>query len=1055
MGTLQIVRASAGSGKTHDLCTIIADEVVRGLDPARVLATTFTRKAAAELKGRIQAQILSTEGLQPRERIAKAERLELAAIGTVHSVGHQLVTRYALHLGLSPDLEILDEKATDRTLDALLGELSPEPWEDLARLTRMLSISDRPQALVLELLQLKRGNRIDDHGFRLQLEASVERLCKIMAPDGPTEDPLGPDDLYDLAQEALDEIVSLQDSTKVTGDAVAKLRGLVSRRTGKWGDFATAIKLKAGTRSGADSALQPLREAAARVLLLPQLHADIKALVTQIGKRVIELDQRYREFKADRGLVDFSDLEVYLLRLLEEPDLAESLAADFSFVAIDEFQDSNPLQLAIFQRLRAISAKSRWVGDAKQAIYGFRGTDPALVHGVWDTVPADDRSTLEFNWRSSAGLVRLVGKLFEPVLGDEVVQTPKRETSSTGCVERWMFQTSNKDLDAAALATGIARLRDEGVRLRDVAVLARTHADADSTAAACRRIGLPVLRELPGLLATRECALTLAGMRLAADRYDSLAAATILHITSDPRADTPAWLSERLKECHDTGSIGADEGESTTVTQRRPPWPDNAMLARLDLLDPRTLSPELFLQEVIGALDVPARLAEWGDAARRSANLDSLDALARSYEEEVQQRGSAPTVTGLITHLEELASDGKDIQRPPYGIDAVRIDTYHVAKGLEWPVVILTGLDFAREPDMWSPEVTGGDPTAADPLAGRSIRYWPWPFGRDSHGRRIKGTGLNQGALATPEGLAAGDRQRDEALRLLYVGFTRAKDRLILAHRQGKHAWLEELPEIDGLLHPDEEPGETVIKDIDLTYVLRHLTADDADEGALAPADRETWLERPTADGRVADFPPRYVNPSHAPTTQAEVDIEMPVEEVSKSPLFTTTKDRGDLAALGEAVHAYLAALPSLEDKPEGDRLAVASRCLRGFVAEAFLKASELVEMGDRVREWVTARYPGASWRTEVPVTARLDGGSQVVGTIDLLLELPGGGVVIIDHKAAPVSRRNAIAKAVSYAGQIGLYRAALRLQDIDVRHAWVHLPMTGVMVDVSGVEQG
>ncbi|MFN9036835.1 MAG: UvrD-helicase domain-containing protein, partial [Planctomyces sp.] len=79
---LEVVRAGAGSGKTTDLCDTVAKAVASGLDPARILATTFTRKAAAELKGRVQARLLEDSGH------SHADRLELAAIGTVHSVAH-------------------------------------------------------------------------------------------------------------------------------------------------------------------------------------------------------------------------------------------------------------------------------------------------------------------------------------------------------------------------------------------------------------------------------------------------------------------------------------------------------------------------------------------------------------------------------------------------------------------------------------------------------------------------------------------------------------------------------------------------------------------------------------------------------------------------------------------------------------------------------------------------------------------------------------------------------------------------------------------------------
>ncbi|MBT4692608.1 MAG: UvrD-helicase domain-containing protein, partial [Planctomycetaceae bacterium] len=82
---LELVRAGAGAGKTYDLCETVAQAVVDGLDPARILATTFTTKAAAELKGRVQAK-LRTMDTSAASHFGASDRFELAAIGTVHSV---------------------------------------------------------------------------------------------------------------------------------------------------------------------------------------------------------------------------------------------------------------------------------------------------------------------------------------------------------------------------------------------------------------------------------------------------------------------------------------------------------------------------------------------------------------------------------------------------------------------------------------------------------------------------------------------------------------------------------------------------------------------------------------------------------------------------------------------------------------------------------------------------------------------------------------------------------------------------------------------------------
>lgn len=1044
MGQLKVVRAGAGSGKTFDLCRAIADRVVKGLDPERILATTFTRKAAAELKGRIQDRLLHETSLRPADRLAAAGRLELAVMGTIHSVGHQLLSRYAIQRGLSPRLQILDEAAAGRRLDDLLAQLEPGPWHELGRLTSKLSIRS-PQALVLSLLSAKRGNQIEEGDFERQMTDSTERLCQILAPDGMSLLAPGFDQLRAELRRALDQIVGLDDKTKITREAVFRLRRLAAGRQEIWADFAKAASTSAGKRSGADACLAGLREMGAQVRGRSELHHDLRALSRHLITQTLDLGREYQRFKEERGLVDYTDLEVLMLELLEEPSLEESLRSDFDLVMVDEFQDTNPLQLSIFIRLRQIAGESRWVGDPKQAIYGFRGADPALVHAVWDREA--EKKRLEYNYRSRRGLVELVGRLFGPVLGDEATLKPRRLDGESG-VDRWVLSSKNRwkrreRLDGA-LAAGVARLKEEGTPLRDVAVLARTNHSARAIGAALQDIGIPCLQALPGLLATRECALALAGLRLVASRDDGLAAATVLHLLGDPDRETPDWLEERLRD------LKARSEETRKARSRWSlPWLDDPRLAPLDRIDHRILTPSVVVRQVITALDIEGRLHAWGDAPRRSAHLDALLTLARSYEEEALEPAAAVTLTGLVTYLEELASAKDDVRLPPYGLDAVTVSTYHRAKGLEWPVVVLTGLEFDRVPDLFRPDVSGGEPSTDEPLRGRALRFWPWPFGRQMYGNQtISGTGLKQDALGSREGERASALERAEALRLLYVGFTRARDRLVLAHRKGSCGWLEMLPGVNGLLDPELEPGEHPLEGIEeTTFTVRRLANDDADDHRQDAPAEERWLE--SASPASTPLDDRFQSPSHQPAPEAAAATEV-VELCDEDPGAGFEPRSAEADALGNAVHAYLAALPGMSALDRDRREEVARRCLEGFsVGADAIDAPALVASGDRLGAWAARTYPGATWAVEVSVSAPRAAGGQWSGLVDLLLLLPGDEAILIDHKSTVISKAGAEAKAASHAGQLAAYAEALEQQGLSISERWIHFPVSGLMVKV------
>ena len=786
--------------------------------------------------------------------------------------------------------------------------------------------------------------------------------------------------------------------------------------------------------------LESLRNHASNVRQNPRLHADVREFSTLLAAATIRLDSQYKAHKAERGLVDFTDLETLLLQLLADDRLAARLAEDFDLVLVDEFQDTNPLQLAIFQKFRRLSPRNRWVGDPKQAIYGFRDTDPELVNNIWIKTADAERTELPNNYRSQRGLVQLVGRLFEPIFGVDANQEPQKEAMLRG-VERWVFDSKNQGDDAASLACGIAKLHGEGVAFGDIVVLQRTNRSLPLIADAFDTLGIPYLFESPGLLSTREGSVVLAGLRLVADRSDSLAAATVLHLLGDPEQDMPDWITERLQALRDANASG--EGE--TSSSFHIPWEGDARFSRIENIDRSVLSPTLVAQQVIEALNLPTLVQKWGDPARRCSNLDSILKHTREYEEIAFDSGQATTLSGLILHLEQLASDEFDIRFPPQGHDAVTLMTYHSAKGLEWPVVVLGGLDSGRSPNMWSPVVTGGGQSESGPLKGRELRSWTWPFGQTDgpFGGLRTGSGLEDDAIASSEGLTRSDRETNENLRLLYVGCTRAKHKLVFAHRRGKYAWLAQLPAVDSLLDSSLDEGEHELNGIDTSFVLRRLNADMIEDCRVAAKQHERWLSL-TGNPNPLELSPRFHSPSQAPKELGNVEFQ--TEELPGPSHFLSGADDHQYAAIGDAVHSYFAALPSIQSLDDLDKECVAERCLSAFFVTGVLSPSALVSSGERFRQWAEEHYPGAQWHVETAASGPRATGGDWNGTIDLLLQLPSGSVVVIDHKSAPIRREQCEAKAAQFTGQLSAYNEMLTSAGKTVESTWIHFPLAGVI---------
>ena len=327
MSSLEIVRAGAGSGKTTDLCDTVSSAVIAGLDPSRILATTFTKKAAAELKGRIQTQLLKGANGNPASAHQRADRLELAAIGTVHSVAHQLLSRYSIELGMSPRLEVITETASKRALDELLGAIPIDTWQALNVKAERLAASDL-QDRILALLAAKRGNRIDDGRFRSDMASSADRVCALLAPQGVAATASPASLLIQLVEQALAGLETIpNDTTKVTDEARQRLRRIRSQSNPAWNVYLHATRLKAGVKSGADAMLDPLRNHAVQVRQNPHLHADIREFSELLAAETIRLGEHYQTYKSERGLVDFTDLEVLFLKLLEDEVLSASVGA--------------------------------------------------------------------------------------------------------------------------------------------------------------------------------------------------------------------------------------------------------------------------------------------------------------------------------------------------------------------------------------------------------------------------------------------------------------------------------------------------------------------------------------------------------------------------------------------------------------------------------------------------------------------------------------------------------------------------------------------------------
>ena len=193
----------------------------------------------------------------------------------------------------------------------------------------------------------------------------------------------------------------------------------------------------------------PLVEFAASHVELIDFQQDIQNFIAQIFDIAAEAIAEYDRFKKQRGLIDYTDMEVLVRQLLDDPSVKNVLESELDLLMVDEFQDTSPIQLDVFLKLSKIAKHSIWVGDPKQSIYGFRGAEPRLMQAVIEHVGIRDEDILKDSWRSRPDIVAATNAIFKkafvnlPV--EQIALNAKREDVDNQrlALQNWHFQLDN------------------------------------------------------------------------------------------------------------------------------------------------------------------------------------------------------------------------------------------------------------------------------------------------------------------------------------------------------------------------------------------------------------------------------------------------------------------------------------------------------------------------------------------------------------------------------------------------------------------------------------
>ncbi len=467
-----LVSAAAGSGKTRVLTERLMARVLAGEDIDRFLVITFTRAAAAELRGRILSSLNAMAAASPADRRLRRQSALLyrAQIGTIDSFCASLVRENAHQLGISPGFSMLDEDRAQALRARALEDVLDRAYERIETDEGLRALVDsvgagRDDSRLAELI-LELDRQMQSRAYPKQWADGALAMLDTAGMTDAGETVWGRYLLEDAAAEAayrageleaaaaltarpenaaamegyrtsLDEMALwFRDLGRAAGEGWEAARRVLERpdarlgRVKKDADPAVRERVKAVWDAGKDAAAKLRKALAGDSAVLLAGIARSKAPLAALMELVWALQEEYTARKRRADQCDFADVEHMCVRLLCAEDggaapLAAAVSDRFAEVMVDEYQDVNAVQELIFRRVSHEGRDLFMVGDVKQSIYRFRLAEPAIFnekYAAYADGGAGRRVLLRENFRSRACVLdacnSVFGRIMSPALGD-------------------------------------------------------------------------------------------------------------------------------------------------------------------------------------------------------------------------------------------------------------------------------------------------------------------------------------------------------------------------------------------------------------------------------------------------------------------------------------------------------------------------------------------------------------------------------------------------------------------------------------------------------------
>lgn len=428
-------------------------------------------------------------------------------------------------------------------------------------------------------------------------------------------------------------------------------------------------------------------------------------------RTMVDLYQAYEEACDRGGMIDFGELLLRSLELLRDrsPALLQHYRERFRYVLVDEFQDTNAIQYAWLRLLCQGEHKLMAVGDDDQSIYGWRGARIENIQTLGTHFPNTDTIRLEQNYRSTQSILKTANAVIQnntDRLGKEL-WTEGKEGEAVS-----LYSAFNEQDEARFIVDQISQWVEQGNRRDESAILYRSNAQSRVLEEALIRSNIPY-RIYGGqrFYDRLEIKNALAYLRLISNRDDDTAMERVINVpTRGIGTRTVEMIRERARQEQTSMWRSANEMTELKVLPARA---NNALQGFLNLINQLgTESEELSLHEQTDLVIKSSGLIEHHEKEKgekgqsRIENLDELVTATRQFESQWQRETNEENTTLLAAFLDQAALDAGEAQADSH-TDSVQLMTLHSAKGLEFPLVFLTGMEEGLFPHSMSAEEPG------------------------------------------------------------------------------------------------------------------------------------------------------------------------------------------------------------------------------------------------------------------------------------------------------------------------------------------------------------